>query len=369
MEDSVDGTRKDHVLDRLNKRNKDRQNYLDVKLEQRSKDCIENEGVDYFAQTFGQRAYDIEQSIKSVQLTSGGDAPPALNQLTKHFADITMQIQELQNYLTASTMFLSDFKIKSCQNMLNSLTSSSDEARQRLIPKKKFGFSGKKTSVNVKQKPQLIDKPDAMEKLETTEKKVKQFDWTIANSQNRHLILSGDDVNGQDITISNLSHCLIELQGHPGSVQISKATHCTILCGPISRSFFAEQLTNCTLAIACQQLRLHSSQSVCIYLHVTCRAIIEDSSGIDIAEYNYDYPELENDYIKSGLNKSQNNYTDVADFNWLSPDIPSPNWTLLKDYAAPNWTAQRREFLSKHNVNDNIANNDNNTTVKDISII
>ncbi|ALC38160.1 CG31961, partial [Drosophila busckii] len=327
--------RKDFVLERLNKRNKDRQNYLDVKLEQRNKESVQNEGVDYFAQSFGQRAYEVEQRINTVHLDSG-DAP--LPDLSKHFADITMQIQELQRYLTSSTMFLSDFKIKSCQNMLNALTTANDEARQRLMPKKKFGFSAKKL---------VVKQPPTIAKLDTPEKSVKQsnFSWTIANRRNAHILLTAEQVNGQDITISNVHKCFVELQGHPGSVQISNASQCTLLCGPVSRSFFGEQLESCTLAVACQQARLHSSKDVRIYLHVTCRAIIEDCRQFSIGEYNYDYAELEADYAQSGLNKAHNNYTDVADFNWLSPDAPSPNWTLLKDDAAPNWNALRRDFL------------------------
>ncbi|KAH8376971.1 hypothetical protein KR093_002414 [Drosophila rubida] len=345
--DLVDATaRKDCMLERLNKRNKERQNYLDVKLEQRNKETLQNEGVDFFAQTFSQRTYDIEQRIQAMQLESG-DAPPP--DLTKTFAEITMQIQELQRYLTTSTMFLSDFKIKSCQHMLNALTTASDEARQRLLPKKKFGFSGKKVAAKQQQQQQQqhqLQQKQQPSKVDGAEKSSKQFNWTIANQCNAHIVLLGAQVDGLDITISNVHKCFIELQGHPGSVQISNASQCTLLCGPVSRSFFAEQLERCTIAIACQQLRLHSSHATRIYLHVTCRAIIEDCRRIDIDVYNYDYAELEADYAASGLNKSQNNYTDVADFNWLSPDVPSPNWTLLKDHAAPNWSALRRDFVS-----------------------
>ncbi|XP_017076113.2 tubulin-specific chaperone C [Drosophila eugracilis] len=348
--------RKDQVLERLNKRNKDRQNYLDVKSEQKSKESVQNEGVDYFSQTFGQRTIDIEQRLKNIQCD---DATPT--DLARRFTDITLEIQDMQRYLTASTMFLSDFKIKSCQNILNTLTSASDETRQRLMPKKKFGFSGKKTATKQKTTAHK-DAVDA--KLNKLPEKVgSNFSWTIANRKNEHIVLESSKVNGQDITISNVSHCLVELLGHPGSVQVSRASKCTLLCGPIARSFFAENLDDCTLSIACQQLRLHSSRSIRIYLHVTCRAIIEDCKGIEIGEFNYDYPELEADYLASGLNKSQNNYTDVADFNWLSPDVPSPNWSLLKDHPDPNWNSLRRDFIA------NSHNNEHKQDVNEISII
>ncbi|EDW03964.1 tubulin-specific chaperone C [Drosophila grimshawi] len=344
VDDAAAVARKDFMLERLNKRNKDRQNYLDVKLEQRSKETVQNEGVDYFATCFNRRAYEIEERINA--LDRCGDAP--LPDLGKHFAEITMEIQELQRYLTTSTMFLSDFKIKSCQNVLNTLSGATEEARQRFMPKKKFGFSSKKTTTAaVKQKlPQKkLDKTGAEQQKST-------FSWTISDQRQQHIVLRAAEVDGLDITISNVANCLVELQGHPGSVQISNATQCTVLSGPVARSFFAEHLQQCTLAIACQQLRLHSSQATRIYLHVTCRAIIEDSQQIEIDVYNYDYPQLEADYLAAGLNKSQNNYMDVADFNWLSPDVHSPNWTVLKDHPAPNWSAKRTQFLEGINKAD-----------------
>ncbi|XP_067624665.1 tubulin-specific chaperone C [Eurosta solidaginis] len=347
--------KKETILERLNKRNKERQNCLDVKLEQRNKENVQLEGADYFAFTFAERVRAIEEQLQ--RITEGADAAatklsaPIANtnnpDLTCLFADITLQIQELQRYLTNSTMFLTDFKIKACQNALNELNGNCEELRLRLIPKKKFGFSGKKVAPKVIVNPRVVglaaDKVDMPEKTAKAISSSTAFEWTLANRENEYICLEGDALNGKDITISNLRDCFVELRGHAGSVQISHAIDCTFLCGPIARSLFAENCERITLALACQQLRLHSSNICRIYLHVTCRAIIEDCTNIEISEYNYKYDDMDADFQQAGLDKTQNNYKDIADFNWLSPDVPSPNWRLVKDAPAPAWNELRKQ--------------------------
>lgn len=345
-------TKKDSVLERINKRNKDRQNYLDVKLEQRNKENLQFEGADYFSQSFADRAREIETLIQNITESTtkkNNAADLANNELTRLFADVTIEIQELQRYLTTSTIFLTDFKIKACQNVLTDLSNNCEETRLKLMPKKKFGFSGRKVAPKAILNPRVNSAGG--DKLDNINKKsvpTNAFTWTLSNRKNEHIYLSGDEVNGKDITISKLTNCLVEIQGHAGSLQISNAINCTFLCGPIARSLFAEHCHDSTFALACQQLRLHSSTTCRIYLHVTCRAIIEDCKHIEVATYCYDYPGIEIDFEKSGLDKSQNNYTDIADFNWLSPDVPSPNWQLLKDCATPNWSELRYTFKEKN---------------------
>ncbi|CAD7080053.1 unnamed protein product [Hermetia illucens] len=336
-DNSVNLNKKELILERLNKRNKDRQNYLDAKIELRNKESTEFEGTDYFAQTFSERVKDIEKNINNVHK----DTPD----LTRTFASINNDIQELQRYLSNSTLFLPDYKIKACQNILNELTAQSEDVRQRLLPKKKFGFNNKK-AINIKTNA-VQKNSNGVDKTDFVPEKTK-FSWTLSDRSNEYKLLVGTEVDRKDVTISGLKNCFVEIRGHAGSVQISNTDNCTFLCGPISRSLFAENCTNCTIVAACQQLRLHSSINCRLYLHVTCRAIIEDCTKIEVGSYNYEYLGIDIDFKKSGLDETVNNYRDVADFNWLSPDKPSPNWRLISelDYgdSKANWTEIKEQF-------------------------
>ncbi|XP_061390830.1 tubulin-specific chaperone C [Musca vetustissima] len=350
--DGATTSKKDQILERLNKRNKERQNYLDVKLEQRHKECSDAEGADYFSQAFADKVKEIEARIKNLSETSAkkNQGENSSIDLARHFTEITMEIQELQRYLTNSTMFLTDFKIKACQSIVNDLSQTCEEARIKLLPKKKFGFSGRKVTPKPSLNPKLAksDNVDGIannEHLNTiTGSKVS---WTLSNKANEYICLKGEDVHSKDITIANLKNCFVELQGSAGSVQISHCTNSTFLCGPIARSLFADFCTNSTLTVACQQMRLHSSVQCQIYLHVTCRAIIEDCNRIEVGPYNYDYSGIDDDFNQANIKKDVNNYADIADFNWLSSEVPSPNWHLIKDSHSVNWNQKRQDFLSR----------------------
>lgn len=313
---------KEKVTELLEKRHKERQKYNANIHDIRKKNAPESEAVDYFESIFDKKINDLENELNSLQSDEAKSLAAVFNQINKN-------IQDLQKYLSNSTIFLTDYKIKKCQHAINLITMKSDKLKNILVPKKKFGFN-KKSAAPIIQTPdnKLIKEKDS--KNENIQKQ-QQFEWTISNECNKMFLLEENAVNNSDITISNLTNCVVQLHGHLDSLHMSCLTNCTILCGPVSRSVFADNCTGCKFTFACQQMRLHSSRSCDIYLHVTCRAIIEDCSDILFAPYNYIYPELNIDFIKAGLDKDVNNWRDIGDFNWLSPDKPSPNWRKMSE--------------------------------------
>lgn len=298
------------------------------------------EGLDYFEGVIDEKALDIENRLNDLQ--PSGD----IQQLTSSFHLISCEIQELQKYLTNSTIFLNDYSIKKYQNQINQLILKADETKTRLIPKKKFGFKNKsaKPASSKTQEDQLDS--DA-----SKESQKKEYLWTISKTSNKRIVLTSAESNDQDITLSELENCVVEIQGRPGTLHISKVKNCVILCGPVSRSIFAENCQNCTFAFICQQLRLHSSKHCEIYLHVTSRAIIEDTTNILVTTFNYSYENFEEDLLASGLNPSTNNWQMIGDFNWLSTDQASPNWSVLNDCdKIDNWTSFLENFCEKNSI-------------------
>lgn len=313
------------VADLLNRRHKERQVTLDTAQELKQRNASEAERVDYFTEIFAERARAIEKNISNLENVANDKAL-----LTGLFSKITYSIQELQQYLSASTLFLPDRRINSSQTTINELTSHADELRLKLLPKKRFGFKAKQTAV----KPPLQNGNDQLDnKLKTQgeEHRKQLVEWTAADQSNQSLRLSGAAVDNKDLTFSTLTNCYLEIHGHPGSLQLSNLRNCVVVCGPVARSVFAENCHNCKFAFACQQLRLHSSNTCDIYLHVTCRAIIEDCTKIQMAPFSYLYAKIDEDFADAGIDAAVNNWLDVADFNWLSPDKPSPNWRVLVD--------------------------------------
>ena len=68
------------------------------------------------------------------------------------------------------------------------------------------------------------------------------------------------------------------------------------------------------------------------------QGIIEDCTRVGFAPYNLSYPDLDEDFSKSGINKKVNNWDEIDDFNWLSNEKSSPHWYILEeDQRKKDW--------------------------------
>lgn len=301
------------VLDMMARRDRDRKIAIEKSQKARQENS-EFEGVANFEATFDAKICEIERKIEIIEPSS--DVYSTTEELTAIFN----QLQVLQKYFTSSTIFLSDHKIKTCQSTINQLFNKCEDKKSSLLPKKKFGFKNKTTSKNEPLKAELA--PHA------STAKTRKFLWTDSGKRNVLLKFEG---NQEDLTFKEMQSCIIMIHGNVGSLQMSNMKNCLILCGPISRSAFCENCENCTIAFACQQLRLHSSSSCDIYIHVTSRAIIEDCKEIHFAPSTYSYRNYKEHMVSSGLDESVNNWRNVGDFNWLSADKPSPNFSEIEE--------------------------------------
>lgn len=328
---------KEKITDQIEKRNRERQQQVNAKHEWNKQHVAENESFDYFQEAFKKHVTAIEDGI--VNLKPSTDR----TKLTRDIHKVQEDILNLQNYLTASTFFLSNYTIKSYQSILNDLNTRIEATKDTLLAKKKFNFRSK-TDASASKSVSTVDAPIK----QTNTLSQDQFQWTVQNRQNEEIILDTDQTNNNDITVSTLDSCLLQITGHPSSLQLSHLANCVILCGPVSRSVFADNCTNCKFVFGCQQLRLHTSHHCDLYMHVTCRAIIEDCNNINVAPYNYTYANLDDDFVKAGLDITKNNWQDVADFNWLSRDMQSPNWhCIASDQRISCWNQYLHDFRQK----------------------
>lgn len=332
---------KDKIANQLNKRHRERQDQLNAKHELTKLNTSEKENSEYFQETYRNRILLIEEKLSDLSLETIDKTTLAQNIQT-----IFEDIQNLQNYLTSSTFFLSNYTVKVCQENIENLRTRTETIKNKLLAKKKFNF---RTKIN--NAPKSITTVDSVPKQSITvqpgNKTVHSIDWTLKNRKNDEILLSADETNNKDITITSLESCLIRIEGHPSSLQISNIRECVVFCGPISRSVFADNCTDCKFVFGCQQLRLHTSHYCDLYMHVTCRAIIEDCDNINVAPYIYE--NMENDFIDAGLDLNKNNWNDVADFNWLSSNVESPNWKrIAPEQRISDWESFLNEFRKMH---------------------
>lgn len=339
---------KDKITEMLDQRNKRRQLEATVAHLQRHKDSAETEHRDYFDQSFETKTREIKNNLNNLQ--ESGDK----SDLGQAFNQIVHSIQQLQSYVSNSTLFLTEYKIKTCQSEINELHVRCEELKQKLVPKKKFGFKSKKTTPPIGTAASALTSipvdipPREVAAAGTTGR--KEFEATVSGLKNK--VIRIDDpsiVNGKDLTFRDLENCWVEIVGAPGSLQMVRLRNCIVLTGPVARSIYVDMCMGNGFAFACQQMRLHSSWDCDIYLHVTCRGIIEDCKRIRVAPYNWSYPGIEQDFVAAGLNHELNNWQDIADFNWLSPELPSPNWTSITGDGemVASWDKEKSVFLAK----------------------
>ena len=65
---------------------------------------------------------------------------------------------------------------------------------------------------------------------------------------------------------------------------------------------------------------------------------MEDCQSVGFAPYNLFYPNLNEDFSVSKLDREVNNWSQIDDFNWLVKERPSPNWHILPEIERKeNW--------------------------------
>ncbi|XP_020280783.1 tubulin-specific chaperone C [Pseudomyrmex gracilis] len=323
------------LSDRITKRDRERKNVIERRREERQSLTVESEQSSYFKDTF----YSSCKKIKDML----DDAPSApISAQPGIFDKVNKEILLLKNYLSQSKMFLKVYDIRRAQENLQSLEIEASELETKLLPKKKFGFKSRRIAKKSSDKGH--DVTDGLKDLKISEGIVngsaKQNNkWSIKygdstcmllSKTNEQIVLDAENVNKNDILLSDLVQCTVRIYGTPSTIHMVNLKQCTILVGPVTTSVFAHDCSECVFAFACQQLRLHSSIDCIIYLHVTSRAIIEDCTKIRVAPYNWSYEDQTSHFNLAGLDPKVNNWNCIDDFNWLSSEKHSPNWSVLE---------------------------------------
>ena len=313
-----------NVTERLQRRNDEREADILKRRTVKNDNSATHENTGFFIENFTRTKTELE-----LKLDDGADASSTSTADQLLYCDsISSDIQKLQKFLTDSTLFLPTFEVQKAQETINKLQSSVQKKREVLVPRKKFGFKSKKKQAAEKPLTNAEVKP-----AEPTEAllNIELYECSFKDLSSQTLTKEAVEVNQKDVALSTLTDCTIKLYGSPGAIHVSALRNCRVFSGPVSGSVFIEGCQDCVFVLPCQQLRVHASYDTQFYLHVTSRAIIEDSSRIVFAPYNWRYEGLDEHYAMSGLSKARNSYDTVDDFNWLAADVHSPNWSVLDE--------------------------------------
>jgi len=322
---TMNESKREALFRKLDKRHEDHQ----AAKEQRSKEALEQDEsketlvklLDWISDLNSSIELEIENSDKENSQTI--------------LETLSVQMKNLDAFFIEKAPVLTPFDTKKVQSAVLDIRAKYGDLQDVLRPKKKFGFKGdkkkgfqkssEKTAENITAITNVINEDD------NKSKRQEFHGFSIKEQSNEIIEVNDKDVIGQDVMLSQLSNCTVIIKSNPITLHATHLTNCILKCGPVQTSIYLDNCNNCTLSLACQQLRAHNSRETNIYLHVTSKGIIEDCNDIKVAPYNLKYDGLNEQFQKIGLDASTNNWNQLDDFNWLASDQPSPNWSIMSE--------------------------------------
>lgn len=153
-------------------------------------------------------------------------------------------------------------------------------------------------------------------------------DYMIDGAKDQTIGRLPGTLNGQNFVIQNCHNCNIYIFDHTSTITVDDCIDCNFFLGPIKTSIFIRDCSGCKFVLSCQQFRLRDCQKLDAFLCCTTQPIIESSSGVRLACYNYYYPELAGQFLEAGLSVFNNNWSNIYDF---TQDPTEKHYTLLPE--------------------------------------
>lgn len=330
--------RKQRKLAQMVRRDEERKSELQSKQDEWKLSTSTSAGRKYFEQEYPQMKSEIEDLFKQLSINKDENA----------IQDLAERIQKLEKFITEHVAILRSRDIANAQSKRNVLEISMDEKEYLGDVMKLRGqlnsIQGENlSSIHHVDFTKIIEeKPSERQSnpivSSATNYIVSSNTINLSNQQNQLIRLEDSDLNGKDVAIENLTHCEIFLKGIPSSLQIKNLHACILIVGPCSRSILIDQCSQCEFALACQQLRIHTSHECDFYVHITAQPIIEDCQQLRFAPYNVEYQRKNEHIEQSGLVWTRDYWNDVRDFNHLIVGIPSPNWQIIEEEERKEWS-------------------------------
>ena len=109
------------------------------------------------------------------------------------------------------------------------------------------------------------------------------------------------DINGIDFMIKDLDNCTVMILDHTAQITVDRCKNTKFYIGPVKSSIFFRDCSNCDITVSCQQFRCRDLIKSKLWLYTPNDPIVESSSDLVIAPYNFKYPHLKQHVDKADL--------------------------------------------------------------------
>ena len=257
------------------------------------------------------------------------------------------QLTELHNVVSGAASFLPTQLRQRFGKSIADSEARLREERERLTPKKKFGFKNRsKVGGKAAQAAQAAqaaapaaDKPiggavptgdgvGSLTKVDTFQAPAGCQGFRSQSGVT--LIRPASESMAGDFALEDLNDCEVRLLSQSSALWIRGLKRCTLFALPVKGSIYVTACEDCTLYLGSRQLRMHTSTRCDFYVHTSSHPIIEHCSALRFAPYPPLPPDLATSYVTAGLQPDHNQWSLVDDFDWLKA-THSPNWAELPE--------------------------------------
>ena len=271
------------------------------------------------------------------------------------------QLIALHEQLSGAVHFLPSNTREKFGKSIAELEAKLREERERLKPKKKFGFKNK---TKVRKGDAAPPPAAAAEVAEAGAARVAAAEVaaTTAAAAGGAITASRSDTfaapagcqgfrgradatlrreaaeeAAADFALQDLERCNVQLLSTSRALWIRNLKGCHVFAVPVSGSIYVTECEDCVLHLGSRQLRIHTSSRVDFYAHVNSHPIIEQCEALrfapacDKAKMPVDLlAPYEAAFADAALHADSDQWSHVDDFNWLK-DTQSPNWSVLPE--------------------------------------
>jgi hypothetical protein len=155
--------------------------------------------------------------------------------------------------------------------------------------------------------------------------------YSYSSRTGETLLKAPGTLDGQPFSMDDMKDCTIMLCDHSETVQVDRVTNCKILIAACCESVFLRNCTDCTIYVACKQLRTRDCVNCRVFLYSKTDPIIEASHTMLLAPFMASYPGLSKHMKSARLEPQYNHWKRIFDFSADDTKLPRPHWSIMDE--------------------------------------
>lgn len=245
-------------------------------------------------------------------------------------------VSNTQSFLDKNKSLIPAYFFKKVTDSLKRLEKRVDEPQ-----KTQFQIKFKPSSKKLDDKPAIEDKaPVCNSAAGSCATKFLPDKLGFQGIKNQSIFLGPDEVEFKDVNLIDLENCRVNVDGLVNTVYIRDLKNTTVTVLLACRAITVVNCSNCCFTLACQQLRIDSTNSSEFSIFTSARSMLESSQNLKfrcidfktaLGESKVQADTIRDLLERANFDETKNNWKCIDDFDWLLPNVPSKNYELIMD--------------------------------------